>query len=251
MSDSINSSKRINPPAYTSTSINRGGLRTRVNVGAGEPKAQHVPIASDLKPSRAINPKELLDKRSLCAGKCLGIPGIKPASPKCADCEGLVHFMQTGKWGHYSEAQHKSFSQKACQVKDLSNPGHKPNTGYFLFAKNKDYMQEAGHGEWGFQHAFFVNGDGKYLSKNGGGPIDTFDSYKEMLVYEGFRRGFVDENGKPIKLEGYPHGCEDEDGYLLEYEEGMIPPNAVVAECKVFTLSDVTGDFPPPKALEG
>ena len=47
------------------------------------------------------------------------------------------------------------------------------------------------------------------------------------------------------------HGCKDEDGYLLEYEEGMIPPNAVIGECKVFSLSDVTGGFPPLKAFEG
>jgi hypothetical protein len=159
------------------------------------------------------------------------------------DCEALVNFIQTGVPSHYSN-EHNIWPRKGYAVNPLTAT-HQLYTGYVLLDKNKNYMWEV-DGDWGLVHAFIVTGDGRYLSRNGLGPIRIFSSYQDMLLADGFPHGFVDDHGYPAKSESYPRGFVDEYGRSIKYKEGVIPPNAVVGESIVFSLQDMTGDKPPP-----
>jgi hypothetical protein len=169
----------------------------------------------------------------------------KELKTRKSDCEALVHFIQTGVPNHYSNDLHANWAQKGYIVNPLTVK-HQPYTGYVLLSKNKDYMREYTGADYGFIHAFIVTGDGRYLSRNGLGPIRIFSSYQDMLLADGFPHGFVDGQGHPTESKLYPRGFVDEKGRSIKYKEGVIPPNAVVGESIMFSLQDMTDGEPPP-----
>lgn len=190
------------------------------------------------------DPKALFDERVKYALGADISPLAKKLRTSKSDCEALVHFIQTGVPNHYPQNLHSTWARKGYVVDPLTVT-HQPHTGYVLLAKHKDYMREYEEADYGFIHAFIVTGDGRYLSRNGLGPIRIFSSYRDMLVADGFPHGFVDDRGYPTESKGYPRGFVDESGRAAKYKEGMIPPNAVVGESVMFSLQDMTGSEPP------
>ncbi|NGX48008.1 MAG: hypothetical protein K1000chlam3_01394 [Chlamydiae bacterium] len=111
------------------------------------------------------------------------------AYPKAElDCEGLAHYLMAGKIGRFDE---KNEVNKIYQV-DLKK-GHRPYTVYEICQPRAPWVREE-LGFWGAVHYFVHLEDGKYISKNGFGPIRFFDSFEDMLQKDAFPFGFITED---------------------------------------------------------
>lgn len=105
------------------------------------------------------------------------------------DCEGLAHYLMTGKIGTFEEIETPSINKV-----DLKKE-HKPYTCYKIWQPNAPWAREE-MGFWGGVHYFTHLEKGKYISKNGCGPIRFFDSFEEMLKKDACPLGFITEDYK-------------------------------------------------------
>lgn len=103
------------------------------------------------------------------------------------DCEGFAHYLMTGNIGNFEEIQKPTINKI-----NLKNT-HKPYTCYEIWQPNAPWAR-ANMGFWGPVHFFTHLEKGKYISKNGCGPIRIFSSFEEMLKKDAFPFGFVTED---------------------------------------------------------
>jgi hypothetical protein len=103
------------------------------------------------------------------------------------DCEGLAHYLMTGKVGKFEEAKAPIINKVNSETK------HKPYTCYEIWTPHAPWVREE-LGFWGPVHFFTHLENGEYLSKNGCGPVRFFDSFEEMLKEEAFPFGFLTED---------------------------------------------------------
>lgn len=113
--------------------------------------------------------------------------------PKASlDCEGLAHYLMTGKVGRFKETEAPIISKVNLETK------HKPYTCYEIWKPHAPWVREE-MGFWSPVHFFMYLEDGEYISTNGCGPVRIFDSFEEMLKKEAFPFGFVTEDYKTTK----------------------------------------------------
>lgn len=104
------------------------------------------------------------------------------------DCEGLAHYLLTGRVGIFKEC----IEVKINKV-HLDKISHRPYTCYEIWQPAPPWVCEE-QGFWGTVHYFTHLEEGRYISKNGGGAIRIFNSYKDMLEKDAFPFGYVTES---------------------------------------------------------
>ncbi|MBA2728516.1 MAG: hypothetical protein H0U49_10145 [Parachlamydiaceae bacterium] len=105
------------------------------------------------------------------------------------DCEGLAHYLMTGKIGRFEKIETPNIHKV-----DLKKH-HKPYTCYKIWQPVAPWAREE-LGFWGGVHFYTHLENGEYISKNGCGPIRFFDSFEEMLTKDAFPFGFTTEDYK-------------------------------------------------------
>lgn len=105
------------------------------------------------------------------------------------DCEGLAHYLMTGKIGRFEKIEIPNINKV-----DLKKE-HKPYTCYKIWQPRAPWAREE-LGFWGGVHYFTHLENGEYISKNGCGPIRFFHSFEEMLKKDAFPFGFITEDYK-------------------------------------------------------
>lgn len=111
------------------------------------------------------------------------VPINKKKGGKSFDCEGLAHYIKTGSIGCLVDPPAPNIYQV-----DVNLARHVAFSGYKMWYRRLD-------GSWGMQHYFVYLGNNEYLSKNGAGMVSIFNSFKEMVMKDGFPGRLVDING--------------------------------------------------------
>lgn len=115
------------------------------------------------------------------------------AYPKAKlDCEGFTHYLMKGKIGKFEENGIPEISEVSFEQK------HQPYTCYQIWCPSALWVREE-QGFWKPVHFFMYLEDDQYVSHNGAGPFDIFNSFEEMLRADAFPGGFVTRDSKITK----------------------------------------------------
>ena len=114
-------------------------------------------------------------------------PWPKDSPTASLDCEGFAHYLMKGIVSKFGETEILTISKVGMEKK------HLPYSCYKIFQPTALWARKE-MGFWGPVHFFTHLENGKYISKNGLGPIRIFDSFEKMLKQDAFPFGFVTED---------------------------------------------------------